>query len=48
MLVDFGGEGRGVIPYSKIVANSICKGKYCILWSDKVVYDAGLIFAGKF
>ena len=46
-LVDFGDDGTGIIPFSRIVEGNMNDGRCLVSWPDGKQYDAALIFTGK-
>ena len=44
-LVDFGEDGTAIVPFSRIIEQTVC-GKCLVVWSDRKEYEADLIFAG--
>ena len=44
-LVDFGDDGMAIVPFARIIENTVCD-KCRVIWSDRKEYEADLIFAG--
>lgn len=47
-LIDFGEDGTAIVPFTRIVEDSLCDSRCRVVWSDKKEYKADFIFTGNF